>query len=454
MMVMGSTKTLLLPAVTRYPSTMTQSACHRTRSTPPSALLALINDTEQRAVEQVLHQEGYHVAACPTERDLVTHAKEAVPDLLFIDADRPGTDLGSLVRILSRFHGTRATAIILVVPAGSDRARYERLQAISPFAILTRPLTCALLCQTATAAQEHVNHQKTELGLVANQPASTTRHAPDNNSLLIHQVTCAFHDEPVTLDRYVLRAGRIETELNFFDIPVYTAATRGADFVDYNLLGVTVCPQCLFASNDPAHFDDPAERSVKPVEYNQQTRSVIRGRIDVRRSIASGHSADFFTHKRTAQQAVIAFELAIDCSTAMYGCNKYSMPIELLRLANYHLRLMHLREKMGATAQQIDAHATAALDWLKQGFLLLEGPALYKTIYQLVALSIWMHEDRAAHQYLSRLVELSRLPDLPRDHKGLIDRYETRCKTAWEDRDLHRSPIARPPDGDAAAEAA
>lgn len=416
-------------------------------------MLALVNDTEQRAVEQVLNQEGYHVAVCPVDRDVVAHAKEIVPDLLLIDADRPDTDLGSVRRILSRFHATRALAIILIAPAAVDRSRLDRLQATHPFAILTRPLTWALLSQTAHAAHDHMTRQKHELGLISSQPASTTRHAPDNNSLLIHEVTCGFHDEPVTLDRYVLRAGRIETELNFFDIPVYTAPARGADFVNYNVLTVTVCPQCLFASNDPSHFTDPAERSIKPVEFNPQTRSTIRGRVDVRRSIASGLTADFFTDKRTPQQAIVAFDLAIDCSTAIYGCNKYSMPIELLRLANHHLRLMQLKQSLGATAQAIDEHAVAALDWLKQGFLLLEGPALYKTIHQLVALSIWTHADRAAHQYMSRLQELARQPNLPREHKGIIERYETRCKTAWEDRDQHRSPII-PPSPEAETEAA
>ncbi len=430
---------------------MTHPADKRPLDAKPRVLLALVNDREQLAVEQVLNQEGFEVTVCPLERDVVEHAKELIPDLLLIDGDRPDTDLGSVSRILSRFHATRALSIIIVVPANVDRIRIERLRATNPFSILIRPLTYATIAQTARAAQANVLRIKQELGMITEQSSSTTRHAPGNNSLLIHQVTCAFHDEPVTLDRYVLRAGRIETEINFFDIPVYTAPTRGADFVDFNLLTVTVCPQCLFASNDPAHFDDPAERSVKPIEYTAQTISAIRGRTDVRRSIANGLSADFFTDKRSPLEAIVAFELAIDCSTTMYNCNKYTMPIELLRLANYHLRLMLLRQSLGATAQDIDAHAVAALDWLKQGFLLLEGPPLYKTIYQLVALSIWLHQDRAAHQYMSRLVELSRQPDISRVNQGLIERYDTRCKTAWEDRDLHRSPIATPPESEAEA---
>src|SRR5690606_3391313 len=163
---------------------------------------------------------------------------------------------------------------------------------------LPRPLTFARLSEALGLAVQQSRQIRQDLGLASPEPQSTTRHVEGNSSLLIHQVTCPFHPQPTTLDRYVLRSGKIETEMSFFDVPIYKSATRGGDFIDYNVLGVTVCPQCLFASNDPAHFADPAERSIKPVEFNASTVAAIERRTAIRRSIAQGLTRYFYTERR------------------------------------------------------------------------------------------------------------------------------------------------------------
>jgi CheY-like chemotaxis protein len=410
----------------------------------PRALLALLHDAEQRAVEQVLHQEGLAVRACPTGQDLIEMAKQSAPDLLLVDVDWP-VELPSLCRILARFHATRALLTVLVCPANIERHRLEKLQALGVFAILPRPLTYSRLATVCTQAVRHAGFLREQFGIAPPAEQTTTRHVESNSSLLIHQVRCPFHDEPTPVDRYVLRSGKIETEMSFFDIPIYKSATRGADYVDFNLLAVTVCPQCLFASNDPAHFIDPAEKSIKPVEWTPATRNAVAGRTAVRKSLAPGLESSFFTEARDAQQALVAYALAIDSAKTVYEHNKYAMPIELLRLANHHLRLMHLHEMLKSPVAKLEEHAREAGEWLKKAFPLLEGAGLYKTVYQLVAVALWTGEDKAAHQYMSRLAELERDATVPKEEKAHIERFHSRCKTAWEDRDLHRSPAYTKP---------
>jgi hypothetical protein len=160
--------------------------------------------------------------------------------------------------------------------------------------------------------------------------------------------------------------------------------------------------------------------------------------------MAPGLDAGFFSESRTAAQALVAYALAIDSSRTIYESNRYAMPIELLRLANHHLRLMQLHELLKSPAATLETHAREAGEWLKKAFPLLEGPALCKTIYQLVAVALWLGEDKAAYQYMSRLGELEREPSLAREHKALIERFHARCKAAWEDRDLHRGPSCPP----------
>ncbi len=403
--------------------------------------MALLNDTEQRAVEQVLHQEGFLTTLCLAEQDLIQTVKDDPTDLLVIDADHPN-DLPSLCRILARYHDTRALQIILICPANPDRSRMEKLLAVGAFSLILRPLTYARLAETATQAVERSQTLRVELGLNPTRPASTTRYVPQNNSLLIHQAFCAFHEPPAPVDRYLLRAGKIETEITFFDLPLYTAPARGADFVDFNLLSVTVCPQCLFASNDPAHFIDPAEKSVEPVRWNTATATALAGREPFRRSLAKGLDANFFTHARTPNQALIATALAIDCAQTIFEHNKHTMPLEQLRLANHHLRAMQLHQTLKHDDALIEQSARSAYAHLRTAFTLLDGPALYKTIQQLVAVAIYLGQDKSAYQYITRLGDLSREGKIPPDDRPAFERCNAQCKSAWEDRDLHRGPMA------------
>lgn len=409
-------------------------------------MIALRDTRIQESIEQCLVRLGWDCAFQNSGAGLVDAIKQDLPDVVVMASDLPQVDVGSCIRIINRYPDTRSVVFILVCPMSTDRSHLERLKQLGVLQIFLPPLSSAIVAKSVVEAFQLSLQLKEKYGLKKIIRTPATRHVPGNNSLLVREITCPFHKERVPLDRYILRTGRIETETSFFDLPVYKAATRGADYIDHHLLSVAVCPVCLFASNNPAYFRDPGEKSIKPVEYTPQTLAAIQADTSVRQQIAGSLPKTFFTHERSRQQAIIANKLAIHCSQQLYEHNKYTLPIEMLRLANHHLRQAMLMESLGNAPELLDVEQRAAFEWLKKSFLMLQGPALFKTIYQLVALAIWFGEDKAAFQYIARMGEILNDPATPAADKAAIERYLPRCKLAWEDRDSHRGPMYVPPD--------
>lgn len=413
-------------------------------------MIALQDCHIQEAIEQSLVRDGWEFNFQNSGAGLVESIKRDLPDVVVVASDLPHLDIGSCVRIINRYPDSRSVVFVLICPSAIERSQVDRLRQLGFFQIFQMPVSPTAVGQCVDEAYQYCLQLKEKFGLKKVARAPATRHVECNSSLLVRQITCPFHKEPVTLDRYILRTGRIETETHFFDLPIYKAATRGADFINYHLLGVAVCPVCLFASNNPACFRDPAEKSIKPIEYTPQTIASMQAAISARRQLAGQLPRAFFTHERTLDQAIIANALAIHCSQTLYEHNKYTMPIELLRLANHHLRQSLLLETRAAAPEKMDIPQRAAFDWLKKAFLLLEGPALHKTIYQLVALAIWFGEDKAAFQYIARMNEILADAVTTAADKASIERYLPRCKLAWEDRDSHRGPLFESPSEKAA----
>jgi uncharacterized protein (DUF2225 family) len=258
-----------------------------------------------------------------------------------------------------------------------------------------------------------------------------------NSSLLQRRVGCPFHDKPVPFDRYILRTGKILTDISLFDLPVYKSPMAGMDFVNFHLLNIAVCPKCFFATNNPAYLIDPG---ADPHEHTPATRKAIIDGTPARAAMAAKLGSDFFNEHRTAADAIVAYQLAIRCGETIFACNKSSLPFELLRLGNYHLRLAHLYELQNPADERREAHLTQALEWLKQGFTVLDPPALYKATYQVVAIAIALGDDRGAYPYLARMKEMRAEPTLDRTHASMLERFAGRAINVWENRDYHRLP--------------
>ncbi len=412
-------------------------------------LVAEASPDGREALSRLFRAEGFSVVECANASDVIPFAKKHQPDVVFLDVGLKRVDAGECVRVLERFADTRSVVVVLICPRDIDANKLARLEATGALLVLVKPLTRAGLIQAFQQALAESHERKSTLETPAKRTTQTTRHVESNNSLLVRRLLCPFHETPVAVDHYVLRTGKIQTDTNFFDLPIYKSAVAGADYVDYNLLGVAVCPRCLFASNHPGYFTDPANGKDKSHAHSAATRTAIARTAGGRLQMAGELSKDFFTESRSLVSALTSYELAVHAGKTLLDCNPEVPSIELLRLGNYHLRLAHLHDVAGSGDKVRGSHFDAASDWLRRAFTVLEGAHLYKTIYQLVAVSVSFGDDRSAHRYLTRLSGLEREPAGVCQDPGSLDHYLARCSRAWEGRADHRFPWVNNALGDA-----
>lgn len=403
-------------------------------------LVADASASSRAAMATVFSGEGFSVVECSSGSDVIPFAKEHQPDVVFLDVDLRRADARECVRVLERFNGTRSVVVILTCPRDIDATRLARLEETGALLVLVKPLTQDGLLQAFRQALNESHRRKSKFEAPGKRRAPATRHVAGNNSLLVRSLKCPFHETPVAVDRYMLRTGKIQTDSSFFDLPVYKNAVAGADYVDYHLLGVAVCPRCLFASNNPAYFLDPSDRKGKTPEHNAMTRTAMANATGARLQLAGELPAGFFTHERSLSGAILSYELAIHAGKTLLSCNRHTLALEHLRIGNYHLRLAYLHEIAGNGDEVRAAHFGAARESLQHAFTVLDGAELYKTIYQLVALNIAFGDDRGAYQFITSIAELEGEPRKPGQDRGSLDRYLARSRRTWEDRNDHRFP--------------
>ena len=68
---------------------------------------------------------------------------------------------------------------------------------------------------------------------------------------------------------------------------------------------------------------------------------------------------------------------------------------------------------------------------------------MYKIAYQIAALALYFGQDKLAHQYLNMMTIAKRDKSLPEDQRDGLSRYLPRCQRIWEDREMHRSKLAK-----------
>ena len=393
-------------------------------------------------LDETLRADGWTVLRCRDARSAVTAAKEHTPDIVVLDIDLPEADF--CARVLKRCDDTRRAVIMLASPTACARERVKLMVDAGAQVLLAKPVVAPILRAKVADALRRLRAAPGPRDLAS---TSATRRVQGNRSLLYRPLECVLHEAPVPVARYLLRTGAVQSEPNFFDLPVYLAAAPGNDFVDFNVAGLIVCPRCLLSSTDPAHFREvtpPAAASEAPPPpapvFEAGVAAALRDAAPQRGTLAAVRGPDFFTHRRTPADAIVAYRVAIACSRTIIAASPFRVPTEVLRQASYHLRLAHLYERTRSAPALADEALRSARALVGEAYTLAQGPNFFKAAYQAIALALWFGDDREAWQYLAKMNELDQSPTLSKDDRGPLQRYHARARRAWEDRALHRSP--------------
>ena len=413
-----------------------------------TVLAATSSAAETTALQTVLGAAGANVEVITDARGIVDAAKRFSPAVILVDTTMRGLDLAYAAKVVTRHPTTAASALVLLASATADEKAMRRLREHESFAILQRPLTCSSIRETFRGGAQFSREAKA-MGVTGGGRGSD-KLVPDCPALLRKPLSCPFHSFGVPVEYYQLRAGKVYSETDLFDVPNYSAGPGGEGFVDYNVAGLAVCRECYFASNDPGYFDDPEngmEEDPSPARAAYRIDSATREAM----VIAAGHRGltaydrlggeptdDFFGWKRTDQAALVAYEIAIQSSRTLYEAAPIRRSLELLRLGNYELRRAMLHERLKAPGEKVLKHRAAAAAWLTKAFGECKGIAMYKAAYQLTAVNVHLNRDAHAFQFYGALREQSRLSVRDQEDPATLERFLRRAQNVWEDRQRHR----------------
>jgi CheY-like chemotaxis protein len=420
---------------------------------PAPAIAALVAETQlgdRTTLHTILVRLGIRPVHFRPGCDPVPLITEQNLGLLLLDLHFPGLDIAGCVRRLRQDPRTARLPVLVTCPPTVDRARLRDLVAAGVSGVVLKPLSVDALeqklaplvrpAQPVPAAAAGDDRPGDDPAAAADGKTAARR-VQDNNSLLVRDAFCPCHKERVLLRRYTLRTGHVQAETTFFDITHYTAAAPKADFVDFNLLAVTVCPTCFFASNDPDYFPTVAAGKSRGKVFSAAAVAALNAGAAARGRSAASASHDFFNHRRTAADGLLAYRLAIETSSVLHKGFLHEFPLEPLRLANCYFRVAHLLQRAGAPDDVQQACYVQAVPFLKEAFARMEGALLYKTVYQLVAVGIYLRDDGTAVRYLEHLRALERDRAHPPADGPALQRCLARSQEAWENREYHRSPV-------------
>lgn len=273
-------------------------------------------------------------------------------------------------------------------------------------------------------------------------------------------VLCPCHDgEPFTA--HCLLSGSLVVEANPYDVPIYVRATGNKEFVDYTLLEVQVCPRCHYAATDLSYFDDPrkGKDKTRPVELDAKAIKALHETADKRAEIAAGAGEALHGAGRGHQAALVSYLLAAETVRVLAEAHPERSAMLQIRRGNFFLKVAELYRKADMPLEE-KKYLKEALAALREAYSKVEGPNLYRALFQVIALSATLGQEEAMGKYFSAFQRMKqKAAGIPEKDKAAFNLYFKRARDLWqmrqEDaRDEDAAEESAEETGDAPAEAA
>ncbi|NLD99099.1 MAG: DUF2225 domain-containing protein, partial [Fibrobacter sp.] len=227
---------------------------------------------------------------------------------------------------------------------------------------------------------------------------------------------------------YELRAKSQQVVQNRFLVPVYTGAA-GFKTVDYNLIAVTVCPRCLFASPDKKDFvrQESSNHDEIKSQLGHNVIMTLQEKIGERKAILKTVTDfnNYFKRPRFGEPAIDSYKLAIARAKVEAW---YEQPYSYYKLGAYCLKAAKiLKDEGNDNTEQLQD----ALKYYEEAFRTSNCPLEeieMQVIYVLVALYLKLGDQKKANSYIGVYTNLhnSRVEEMrmnPRLNTITIDRW-------------------------------
>ena len=254
--------------------------------------------------------------------------------------------------------------------------------------------------------------------------------------LMLECPVCGRKDIP----SYELRAKSQAITQNKFLVPIYQGAS-GFKTVDYTMLGVTVCPRCLFASPDKKDFNRAA------VNHGPETKTqllsnvlmTLQEKIGERKALMKSvtNFEEYFKRPRIDEAAIMSYRLAVSRASVEAW---YEQPYSLYKQGAYTLKIAKILKDGGNDNAKV---LRETLEFFEEAFRTSNCPSEeieMQVVYTIVALNIKLGDCKKGNSFIgvfsnlhnSRATEMKTNPKL---NLMTIDKWADKANRLWEDRE-------------------
>lgn len=261
---------------------------------PVKVLIADAGAALKRSLSHALVEKGFAVTLAGTTEEAFEAARSTGPDIILYDMDLPGYEGVEALKLLSHMRGAPERYIVASsLHKGGDFARRALDAGAWDFA--ARPVEAPWVLETALAVKRHLR-----------RPREAPR-KPANRSLKAVVTRCTRPGCDASITGYELRGKAMVTAEDQFETPLYLRAAAGREFVDYNLLSVSICPSCYYA------FDQATHKATAPGESAGVVKAAPRPEL---MRIAAEADDTLLSDERSPSAAIVALRLAIESARA------------------------------------------------------------------------------------------------------------------------------------------
>jgi uncharacterized protein (DUF2225 family) len=241
------------------------------------------------------------------------------------------------------------------------------------------------------------------------------------------------------IECHELKSKSMSVSHDRFHVPRY-APVRGFKTMNFNMISVTVCPKCLFASPDKRDFITWSIQQKADVKSQLGPFVIeeLKQKLEQRKAMLPGVSdyAKHFRHPRSATAAVDSYRLAVHRALIEATLD---VPLSYYKAAMYHLKIaMFLRD----TGKDDEPAIREALPLMMKAFGRndSENPDFeYQLLHVLVAMHIRLKELEGAQSYLG-VLERAKVEKLkaaaadPGLKIGAVEKFTEATKELWTSR--------------------
>jgi len=259
---------------------------------------------------------------------------------------------------------------------------------------------------------------------------------PKYNCLLGYYLTCRVCGEN-NIPFWHLRARTLHSKTNLFGIPVYDKAIGEREFCNYNLFQISICPSCLFASNQIDCF----QRQDKPVGVSEFDPRKFSAKwqpvLQKRKKLVGKDDSWLYSNDRGVPQAIVSYQLAVETHELLgQFCDDAELANHQRKVVSFMLTQAELLMSKGERA---DAEKLLQIvkEKLEMIFPNLEKEAGIRAAQLFIMISLYFKDYDNIGEYLNYLNNYSKLHTVAHgsaESKALATALN-QTSDAWQERD-------------------